>query len=150
MALVRWDPWNELNSLQTSINKLFDDSFALPRKSEQAGFIQGWMVPVDVKETADSVVLKAEVPGLSKEDVKISFADNQLTIRGERRKEEKEEGERFLRVERSYGGFSRTFMVDVPVKAEEIRARYQDGVLEITLPKREEIKPKEITIDVEE
>jgi HSP20 family protein len=149
MALVRWDPWNELSNLQASINKLFEENLALPRRSEHVGFIQGWMFPVDIKETGDSVILKAEIPGLSKDDVKISFNDNQLTIRGERRKEEKEEGERFLRVERSYGGFSRTFLVDVPVKADEIKAKYQNGILEITLPKREESKPKEIGIDID-
>lgn len=150
MAIVRWDPFCELASLQSSITKLFDESFKFPRSSEQGGFIQGWTFPVDVKETEDSIILKAEIPGLNREEMKINFADNQLTILGERKKEIKEEGERFLRVERSFGSFSRTFTVDLPVKSEEIKARYVDGILEIALPKKEDVKPRQIEIEVQE
>lgn len=149
MSLVRWDPFREISNLQASINKLFDENFRLFRAPEQGGLVQGWMFPVDIKETADSIIINAEIPGLNREDIKISFADNQLTIRGERKKEIQEENERFLRLERSYGSFCRTFTLDVPVKPEEIKARYQDGLLEITLPKQDDIKPREITIDVE-
>lgn len=145
MGLVKWDPFHEMTNLQHSINKLFDDRFL---KSSDLGLSQGWAFPVDIKETADSIVIKAEMPGLTREDVKITFSDNLLTIRGQRQKENKFEGERYLRVERSYGNFSRTFNLDFPVKAEEIKARFQDGILEVLLPKKEEAKPKEITIDI--
>ncbi|MCL6638965.1 MAG: Hsp20/alpha crystallin family protein [Firmicutes bacterium] len=147
MALVRWDPFREMANLQASISKLFEEGARLAK--EDGGFVQGWMFPVDIKETTGSLILKAEIPGLNREDIKISFADGRLTIRGERKKETREEGERFLRVERSYGSFSRTFTVDVPVDKDAIKARYADGILEITLPKQEEVKPREITIDVE-
>jgi HSP20 family protein len=149
MNLVKWDPFREMANLQSSISKLFEEGTRMPRSSEQDSFVQGWMFPVDIKETDGSILLKAEIPGLSREDIKINFSGNQLTIRGERRKETKEEGERFLRVERSYGSFSRTFTVDMPVKKEEIKARYNEGVLEIILPKQEEIKPRDIEIEVE-
>lgn len=149
MAIVRWEPFRELANLQSSITKLFDESFRFPSTSELGGFTQGWTFPVDIKETDDSLVLKAEIPGLNREEIKINFNDNQLTIRGERKKEIKEEGERYLRVERSYGSFSRTFNVDLPVKPEGIKARYADGILEITLPKKEDVKPRQIDIEVQ-
>lgn len=148
MALIKWDPFREMVNLQNSINRLFDENFRFWR-SPEAGLVEGWSFPVDIKETRDSIIVTAEIPGLNREDVKVSFADNQLTIRGERKKETKEEGDRYLRVERSYGTFSRVFTVDVPVKADEIKAKYQDGILEITLPKKEEVKPKDIEITIE-
>lgn len=150
MAIVRWDPFCELASLQSSITKLFDESFKFPRLSGQGGFAHGWTFPVDVKETEDSIILKADIPGLNREEIKINFAGNQLTILGERKKEIKEEGERFLRAERSFGSFSRTFTVDLPVKSEEIKARYVDGILEIALPKKEDVKPRQIEVEAQE
>jgi len=86
MALARWerwDPWREMASLRAAINKLFDEAFGLTSE-EQTGFVQGWAFPVDIIETPESIILKAELPGLSKEDIKISFDNNQLTIKGER------------------------------------------------------------------
>lgn len=148
MALVKWDPFRELVGLQQSINKLFDENFRFWREPERA-LAQGWSFPVDIKDTPEAVLIKAELPGLKKEDIKISFSDNVLTIRGERKKEEKEERENYIRVERSYGSFSRSFSVDVPVKQDQVKARYQDGILEITLPKEEDSRRKEVTIDIE-
>lgn len=150
MALIRWDPFRELASLQHSINRLFDDNLGLIRRPELEGALaQGGTFPVDIKDTPDAILVKAELPGVNKEDLKISFGDNLLTIRGERKKEEKEEGANYLRIERSYGSFSRSFTVDVPVKQEGIKARYQDGILEITLPKEGEKKKKEFTVEIE-
>ncbi|NPV72580.1 MAG: Hsp20/alpha crystallin family protein [Pelotomaculum sp.] len=148
MALVRWDPFRELVNLQHSINRLFDENFRFMRVHE-GNLAQGWTFPVDIKDTPEAILVKAELPGVNKDDIKVSFSDNLLTIRGERKKEEKEEGANFLRVERSYGSFSRSFSVDVPVKQEQIKARYQDGILEITLPKEDWSKKKEVTITVE-
>ncbi|OPY58806.1 MAG: 18 kDa heat shock protein [Pelotomaculum sp. PtaU1.Bin035] len=148
MAIVKWDPFRDLVGLQSSINKLFDDNFRF-LKAPEATLAQGGAFPVDIKDTPDTVQIKAELPGINKEDIKISFADNILTIRGERKKEEKEEGANFIRVERSYGSFSRSFTVDVPVKQDMVKARYQDGILEITLPKEEVSKKKEVNIKIE-
>jgi len=148
MALVKWEPFRELAGLQQSINRLFDDNFrfwGLPERT----LGQAWSFPVDIKDTPEAVLIKAELPGLDKGDIKICFNDNLLTIQGERKKEEKEERENYVRVERSYGSFSRTFSVDAPVKQDQIKARYQDGILEITLPKEEDSGKKEVTIPIE-
>ncbi|MCG9967089.1 Hsp20/alpha crystallin family protein [Pelotomaculum terephthalicicum JT] len=134
MDLIKWDPFHELTGLQSSINRLFDENFRHPRML--AGTLaHGWAFPVDIKDTPDAVLIKAEIPGANKEDIQVTFNDNLLTIRGERRKEEKEEGANFLRTERSYGSFSRSFTMDIPVKHDEMKARYRDGILEIVLPK---------------
>ncbi|MEW6727126.1 MAG: Hsp20/alpha crystallin family protein [Bacillota bacterium] len=143
MSLVRWDPFRELSALQHSINRLFEDIY--PR---QGNLTQGWMFPVDIKETPEAILVKAEIPGVSKDDIKVTFDNNVLTIRGERKSEEKEEGANFLRVERKYGSFSRSFSVDVPVDQEKIKASYKDGVLEVVLPKGAE-DSKGVTVEIE-
>lgn len=148
MALVKWDPFREMAALQHSINRLFDDNFR-SLKSPEGALVQGLSFPVDIKDTPEAFLLKAELPGLAKEDIKINFNDNMLTIRGERKKEEKEEGANFIRVERSYGSFTRSFSVDVPVKYNEIKARYQDGILEVILPKEEDAKKREFSVEIE-
>lgn len=149
MAIVRWDPFRELNTLQHSINRLFDDNLRFLRAPEASLTQGGGAFPVDIKDTPEAIIVNAELPGFNKEDIKVSFVDNMLSIKGERSREEKEEGADFLRVERSYGTFSRSFSVDVPVKQDEIKARYQDGVLEINLPKQKEAVKKEVSIDIE-
>jgi HSP20 family protein len=149
MDLVKWEPFRDLVNLQQSINKLFEESIL--QWPKRAGvFATAWSFPVDVKETADSVVVKAELPGMEKDDIKVHFVNNQLTIQGERKQEAREEGERFLKIERSYGSFYRAFTLDVPVKADEIKANYKNGVLEIIIPKKEEVKPREIQVEVKE
>lgn len=149
MAIVRWDPFRELNTLQHSINRLFDDNFRFLRAPEASLTQGGGAFPVDIKDTPEAILVMAELPGFNKEDIKVSFTDNMLSIKGERSREEKEEGANFLRVERSYGTYSRSFSVDVPIKQDEIKARYQDGVLEITLPKQNDVAKKKITVDIE-
>lgn len=137
MTLVRWDPFRELSLLQNSISKLFDENFGKHNfKLDTAGA----MFPVDIKETPEAIILKADLPGVNKQDISVDLRDNVLTIRGERKTEEKEEGTNFVRVERSYGTFRRSFTIDVPVKVDEIRAGYQDGILEITMPKEDHSK----------
>lgn len=149
MAIVRWDPFRELNTLQHSINRLFDDNLRFLRVPETALAQGGGAFPVNIKDTPEALLVTAELPGFNREDIKVNFTDNMLSIKGERNREEKEEGENYLRVERSYGSFSRSFSVDVPVKQGEIKARYQDGVLEITLPKQDEAAKKEINVEIE-
>lgn len=148
MALVKWDPFRDLSSLQSSINRLFDDNFRFWREPE-ATLSQEGAFPVDIKDTPEAILIKAELPGFNKDNIKVGLADNLLTIRAERQREEKEESANYLRVERSYGSFSRSFTLNMPVKHEKLKARYQDGILEISLPKEEDIKNKEINIDIE-
>lgn len=144
MAIVRWDPFRDVQSLQRSINRLFDD--AVLKGDESLPAAVSWTFPVDIKESAEQVVVRAEIPGLNSDDIKISLHDKQLTIQGERRQEKEEKGDQFIRVERSYGSFYRAFNVGVPVKADDIQASYKDGILEVVLPKEEKAKPKEIQI----
>ncbi|MCG9968020.1 Hsp20/alpha crystallin family protein [Pelotomaculum terephthalicicum JT] len=148
MALVKWDPFRDLSGLQSSINRLFDDSFRFWREPE-AALTQEGAFPVDIKDTPGEFLIKAELPGFNKDNIKVILTDNLLTIRAERQKEEKEENANYLRVERSYGSFSRSFTLNMPVKQDKLRARYHDGVLEITLPKEEDARKKEININIE-
>jgi len=148
MALVKWDPFRDLMGLQSSISRFLDDNFRFWRMPEGA-LAQEGVFPVDIKDTPEAILVKAELPGMNKGDIKVSLVDNILTIRAERKKEEKEEGANYIRVERSFGSFSRSFTVDVPVKQDEMKARYQDGILEITLPKQTVSRSKEINIEID-
>lgn len=147
MTLIKWDPFREIVALQNSVNRLFDENLRALWQSERKE--QAVFFPVDIKETPENIIIKAELPGMAREDIKVTFHDGLLTIKGERRQESKEENGNFLRVERRYGTFSRSFSVDVPVKAGEIRASYKDGVLEVILPRETENKTGEVQIQVE-
>jgi HSP20 family protein len=107
-----------------------------------------WAPGVDVVETKDEVVVRAEVPGMTKEDISVTLQDNVLTLRGEKKQEQAENGATYHRVERMYGSFVRSFTLPTVVQADKVKAAYKDGVLTITLPKAEEVKPKEISITV--
>ncbi len=109
-----------------------------------------WIPSVDIAETKDEVIVKAEVPGMTREDISISLSDNVLTLRGEKKKEKEEKGKTFYRMERSCGSFVRSFTLPTAVLANKVKAVYKDGVLEITLPKSEQVKSKEIPILVED
>jgi HSP20 family protein len=148
MAIVRWRPFRDMMSIQDEMNKLFDDFLGRPlMRTEWSEGV--WNPSVDISETKDNVIIKAEIPGLSKEDVKISMQDNMLTLTGEKKQEKEEKEANYHRVERSYGAFSRSFALPTSVKSDKIKATYKDGVLFITLPKTEEVKPKEIPISIE-
>lgn len=144
MSIMKWDPYGDLAGLQNAVNRLFDDSVF--RSREKQGNLAG-MFPVDVYETADAVVVQAEIPGLTLEDINVQIMENQLFIQGEKRQAGPDES-RLMRTERAYGRFQRSFTIGIPVKQEGIKARLKNGVLEVTLPKADESKPKQITIDV--
>jgi HSP20 family protein len=149
MSLVRWEPFRELVNLQDSINRVFDDNIHyLGKYANRGNLTQGWMFPVDIRDNGSAIVLQAEIPGMNKEDINVSYNDNVITIRGERKDEEKKEGANFIKIERKYGSFSRSFSLDVPVDHEMISASYKNGILEITMPRKEESKGKEIDIEV--
>lgn len=111
-------------------------------------FAEEWMPMVDVTETKDEIVVRAEVPGMSSEDITVTLQDNVLTLRGEKKQEKTEKEAAFHRLERSYGSFVRSFTLPTLVQSDKVKAAYKDGVLTITLPKAEEVKPKEITVSV--
>ncbi len=138
MAVVRWDPFRELTSVQSQFNRLVD--------SVWGGREENWVPAVDVYDREDSVVLKAELPGINVNDVHIELEDNVLTLRGERKFEEKVEDQGYHRVERRFGTFQRSIALPQGVKTDDVRATYEDGVLTVTVPKSEKAKPKQIPI----
>jgi HSP20 family protein len=148
MAIVRWRPFRDMMNIQDEMNKLFDDFLGRPlMRTEWSEGV--WNPSVDVSETKDNVLIKAEMPGLIKDDVKISVQDNMLTLSGEKKQEKEEKETNYHRIESSYGAFSRSFTLPTSVKSDKIKATYKDGVLSITLPKIEEVKAKEIPINIE-
>ena len=147
MAITRWRPFRDLLSIQDEMNRVVDDFFGRPMTRLE--WTEGvWSPSVDVSETKDNVVIKAEMPGMNKDDVNISIQDNVLTLKGEKKQEKEERDANYHRIERSYGSFCRSFTLPTSVKTDKIKASYKDGVLNITLPKTEEVKPKEIPISI--
>lgn len=145
MSIVRYDPFRELRSLNEEMNRLF--SLSMPRTFEDEGFVRGaWNPSVDIFENKDQIVLEAELPGMKREDFELTIENNVITLRGERKFEKKEENDNYHRVERSYGAFSRSFTLPQTVSAENATADFKNGVLRVTLPKREEIKARRIEI----
>lgn len=141
------DPLREMFDLQRSINQLFDDSVG---KSSRDGIaLSTWTPAVDVYEDENSFLIKAELPEINKDDVKVNLHDNTLSISGERRFENEQKRDGYHRVERSYGEFYRSFTLPPNVNTDAINAQFKDGVLRLTLPKKEEAKPKQISVNVE-
>jgi len=148
MAITRWRPFRDMISIQDEMNRLFDDFFGRPiTRPEWAE--AAWCPCVDVSETKDDVIINTEIPGMSKDDVKVSVQDNILTLSGEKKQEKVEKDANYHRMERSYGSFSRSFTLPTSVQPDKVKANYKDGILRITLPKSEEVKPKQIPITVE-
>ncbi|MDP2960008.1 MAG: Hsp20/alpha crystallin family protein [candidate division Zixibacteria bacterium] len=149
MAIVRWRPLRDIVSIQDEMNQLFDDFFGgrVPRRWLKAE--EGlWTPNVDVNETKDEIVVTAEMPGLKKEDIKLSVQDNVLTLSGEKNHEKEEKDANFYRLERNFGSFCRSFTLPTSVEADKIKASFKDGILKVTLPKSEKVKPKEIPINI--
>jgi HSP20 family protein len=144
MALTRWSPVSGLAALEIDrLNRMFEAAW------QGEPFSQGaWVPPVDIVETSGKdVVVRAELPDMKREDIKVTFENNVLTIEGERKFEKKDEGETYHRVERGYGSFRRSFSLPATVDATRVEADYKDGVLTVKLPRREESRPRQITIN---
>lgn len=147
MAIVRWRPAGDLLGIRDEMNRLFDDFFgSLSERSGETAAEGMWMPAVDISETEHDLVVTAELPGVKKDDVKLSVQDNTLTIKGEKKQEKETKEENYHRVERTYGAFQRTFTLPAFVNSSKIKASFKDGVLKVRLPKREEAKAKEIPI----
>jgi HSP20 family protein len=145
MELVRWEPFEGLHRIQSRINDLFDDAFG--RSRAQQGATAGvWYPPVDILESKESYLIRAELPEMKKEDFNLEVNDGTLTLSGERRFEEPASGVEYQRVERVAGKFSRSFYLPQTVKQDGIKATYRDGILEVYVPKAEEAKPRQIAI----
>jgi HSP20 family protein len=143
MNIIKYDPFREMRSLQDEVNRLFASSFNRGDNELMRG---AWSPSVDIWENKDQIVLEAELPGMRSDDVNISIENNVLTIHGERKFEKKDEGDNFHRVERSYGSFTRSFTLPPTVSSENANAEFENGVLRLTLAKREEAKPRRIEI----
>ena len=158
MTLIRWNPlrdvtaWHpvsdfatEFTTMQREIDRMFD---RFRGGTTEDGVTSTWMPVVDIAERANDFHVKVELPGVKKEDVRITVQNNTLTIRGEKKLENEKNGENYHRVERSYGLFQRSFTLPTSVVSERIEASYDNGVLSITIPKAEEVKPREIEVKV--
>ena len=146
MALARWTPMGNFQPFQDEMNRLFNQFFQGGTGEEAGWGVRTWAPPVDIYETDDAVILKAELPGVSKDDVSIEIHQNTLILRGQRKHEAEVKEEDYHRVERAYGTFQRSFMLPTLVDQEHVQATYKDGVLELRLPKSEAAKPKRIAI----
>jgi HSP20 family protein len=145
MNLVTWDPYREIGSLPDRFTRLFGT--ALPRRERDEEMSLGaWIPPVDIVEEKDRILMTAELPGFKEDGVEIQMEGGVLTIRGERRSEVEKEGRTYHRMERSYGQFVRSFTLPNNVDRERIKASFENGLLKIEMPKREEAKPKQIKI----
>ena len=151
MALVRWDPSRELSSLQSEVNRLFQTFFDTPATGTTGGngnTLRRWHPAMDLVETEEHFVLRADLPGVNESDVKVELEDNVLTIAGERRHEEEAKGGGYYRLERATGVFSRSLTLPEGINPEAVQASFDKGVLEVRIPKPEERKPRRVAISV--
>ena len=147
MALIRWDPTRELTSLQSEMNRLFSSFFDTPTPAgSNGGSLRRWIPAMDLVETGEHFVLRADLPGMTEEDIKIELEDGTLTVSGERKAEHESENEGYYRVERAFGSFSRSLTLPQGVDPEAVTANFDRGVLEIRIPKPEQRKPRRIEI----
>ncbi len=145
-SIARWEQSRGLTSLQNQVNRLFEDNFTRDRSGHAD--LATWAPPVDIYETENELVLKADLPDLQEKDIDVRVENNMLTIRGERKFEKDVNEDNYLRVERAYGSFTRSFSLPNTVSSESIRAEYRNGALTLHMAKREESKPKQIKISV--
>ncbi len=141
--LAPWKPMNELSTLRKEMDKLWEDFFG---ERDLLTRTEGWIPAVDVSETKDAIIVKAEVPGMEAKDIDVSLSGDMLVIKGEKKEEKEEKDENFHRIEMRRGSFQRAIRIPVPVESDKIEAKYEKGILKITLPKKEESKAKKIEV----
>ena len=148
MNLVKWDPFRELEDISNSLNRFFRRSAVRAEPDREILKVADWMPSVDISETDTAYLIKAEIPEVKKEDVKVTIQDGMLTIQGERKQEKEEKGKKFHRIERSYGSFVRSFRVPDDADESAVKAEFKDGMLNVTLAKSEKAKTKAIEVSV--
>jgi HSP20 family protein len=149
MALIRWEPVRELGTIQNEMNRLFNTFFEAPAGGNGGTHSpRRWIPAMDLVETAEDFVLRADLPGLSEQDISIELEDNVLTVSGERKSEQQERKEGYYRIERSSGAFSRSLTLPEGVDPQAVSANFERGVLEVRIPKPEERKPRKVAISV--
>jgi HSP20 family protein len=147
--VIRFNPFAEVTTLRDQINRLFDDVSQARPEGGQGGNSRTWAPPVDVSENENELTVRLDLPGVDRDTIDVQLSGETLVIRGERRFERRE-GEGYVHLERPYGTFQRSFNLSVPVQADKVNAAYKDGVLAVTLPKQEAVKPRKIQIKSEE
>lgn len=150
MSITRWDPFREILSIRREMDRLFDQFFGRRRVPAEARVLEAgaWSPAVDMFDREKEIVVRAELPGVGRENVRISATEDTLTIRGEVKREEEVKEEQYYCCERGYGSFSRTVSLPVRVQSDKVEATYRDGILEIVLPKLEEVLPREVEVEV--
>ena len=145
VSVDRWDPFRNMPDIQGEVNRLFDSFLGRPASGSQA---RTWAPVLDIHETKDDLVLNFELPGVTDKDVSLSITGDLLTLKGERGTNRDLKDESVYHVERVYGKFERSVQLPMPVQADKVKATYRDGVLEVKVPKADEVKPREIKIDI--
>ena len=146
MQLIRWNPIRDMYSFRNQINHMFDNSFYPTHKDDEELSIWNWKPVVDIYDNDDNIVIKAELPGVAKQDIVVDVKGRFLTLKGERSSENEVKEDKYHRRERAYGKFERIFTLPAEVDSDKIKADYKDGVLKIDIPKPEKQKPKQITV----
>jgi HSP20 family protein len=146
MSITRWDAFRNMATLHDQVNRLFEGSLQGNRSDNSS--LTTWAPAVDIYENENALVIKADIPDLDEKDLDIRVENNMLTVKGERKFEQKVKEENYLRIERTYGAFSRSFSLPTTVNTEAIKAEYKNGVLTVELPKRAESKPKQVKVNV--
>ncbi len=149
MTIVRWDPFKDVTVLQDRINRLFSESFGQTRDLDDDMRVCAWRPAVDIYEAENEIVLKAELPGINKDDVAVEVKDNALTLRGERFPEAEINEDKYYRREICFGTFERSFTLQDRIQPEQIKATFKDGVLTVKIPRPQAESSKQITVDVE-
>jgi HSP20 family protein len=145
MAIIRWDPFRDMVTLREKMNRLFEDVFT-GRGEDKELAASTWAPAVDIYETENELIMTAEVPGIEEKDIEIKIEDNTLSLRGERKFEKETKEENYHRIERSYGSFYRAFTLPNSIDPDRIQAEHENGVLKISMPKRQELKPRKVKI----
>ena len=148
MALANWDPFRDLVALQERMNRLFEESLSFSRPAKLEPAASSWSPLVDIYETETDIVLKVDIPGVQQEDIEVEVRDNTLFLRGERKLPIETQEENYHRIERPYGPFQRSFTLPFFVHRDKFTAVYREGVLEVVMPKVENVHPQQIRVNV--
>jgi HSP20 family protein len=148
MNLVRWDPFRELEEVSTRLNRLFNQPFGRRLIENEGSLLAEWAPAIDVQETEGEYLIKADLPDVKKEDVRVELQDGMICLQGERKQEKEEKGKKFHRIERAYGRFERRLALPSEVDAQKVAAEFKDGVLRVHLPKSASVKPRSVEVKV--
>jgi HSP20 family protein len=146
MAIARWNPYRDMMNVRDEMNRVFNEFFGHGSQEEGTWYAGAWSPPVDIYETDEALIMKAELPGFSKDDISIELKENTLVMKGERKRQDEVKEGNYHRTERVYGAFQRSFLLPTTVEPDKVKASYKDGILELHLPKVPAAQPKRIAV----